>query len=202
MDFWQFIKEKLTPWVVLKPGVTYDILASKEQQQQVEQETQILYDDKLKFLNEEYTEEKEALELHPEPSLLLQVPTTKKEESKQVSSSQLRKIYNTKQSTSSSRNRIGPANYSAMECHGFYGCIDCGSDIDQGCIRNLIIHTSKRMDTSHMLSLSPGDTIHVVYIAPRTKGVLRIRYVTRSKYFSPGSPITSVKVGVEGWDDT
>jgi hypothetical protein len=219
MDFLQFIKNKLLPWSVLKPGVTYDILASPQKEQDIkETKTHLLYtDEKLNFLNEDYTDEKEALNLYPTPIVPINnkeeyvpqeepQPSQEKDDSTRVSFSQLRKIYhNTPQkhsTTTSTSSRIGPANYSAMECHGFYGCIDCGTDIDHGHIRNIIIHTSKRMDTSHMLSLSVGDTIHVVYIIPRTRGVLRVRYITRSKYFSPGSPITSIKVGVEGWEET
>lgn len=212
MDFWQFIKNKLAPWSVLKPGVAYDILATPSskltEEEYAKEETQLLYDDKLAFLNENYTEEKEALELYPKPTLVQEEqeeelpveeePTPPPKESTRVSSSQLRKIYHTKQSLNSSR--IGPSSYSAIQIHGFFGCIDCGTDIDHGHIRNLIIHTSKRLDTSHMLSLTVGDSIHVVYIASRSKGLLKIRYVTRSKYFSPGSPVTSIKVGVEGWE--
>jgi hypothetical protein len=212
MDFWQFIKNKLTPWSVLKPGVAYDIMATPSNKlTEEQQETQILYDDKLAFLNENYTEEKEALDLYPKPTSVqkeeqeqeeVQVeeePTPHPKEETRVSSSQLRKIYHAKQSLNNN-SRIGPSNYSAIQIHGFFGCIDLGTDIDHGHIRNLIIHTSKRLDTSHMLSLAIGDTIHIVYIASRTKGLLKIRYVTRSKYFSPGSPVTSIKVGVEGWE--
>lgn len=76
----------------------------------------------------------------------------------------------------------------------------------QGCYGedHLILHASQRVDKAHMLGVSVGDQIPIVYVdkanGAKRKGVLSVRYVTRSKYFSPGVPVTSVRVGVDGWE--
>jgi hypothetical protein len=111
------------------------------------------------------------------------------------------------------RPRIGPGIYQAIEAHGYFGFIDLDADsrdlllpADPCVDKVLTVHASQRVsDKQHMLTLQPGDLVHVVYLAKSTrgmgmqKGVLEISFVTRSKYFSPGAAVTSMQVGVRGW---
>lgn len=107
------------------------------------------------------------------------------------------------------KKRIGPGQYSAIEVHGFYGLIDvlCDSQGDSlgmsgtGYEKVLIVHTPSRIqDKSPMLNIKPGDFIDIVYIPNLIRGKLEVTFVTRSKYFSPGCPVTSLQVGVLGWE--
>lgn len=104
----------------------------------------------------------------------------------------------TKSRPSSSFKRITPANYDAIEIHGYFGLIYDG--IGSFSEHSVIVHTCNRLDKQHMLGLQPGDDIHVVFLRARKKGVLNVRYITRSQYFSPGVPITSVCIGVDHWE--
>ena len=211
MDFLEFIKQKIMPWGMLTPGVTYDVLAPSSEKKIVEDEDYVnvipplVQEEKLLFLNEPYETHKEPIILNePITQEKETIPSlSKKNDGDVVLSSQVRRMIRRVQRSNKSpldTTRICLSNYGAMEIHGYFGCIDFGEGIESD-LRNLVIHTPKRQDTSHMLSLQVGDTIHVVYIHGKTGGVLRIKYVTRSKYFSPGTPITSVKIGVEGWND-
>ena len=104
------------------------------------------------------------------------------------------------------KKKIGPGQYSAIEVHGFYGFIDVlgdsqGDSCGKGYEKVLIVHTPSRVqDKSPMLNIRPGDTIDIVYIPSLTRGKLEVTFVTRSKYFSPGCPVTSLQVGVLGWE--
>lgn len=92
---------------------------------------------------------------------------------------------------------ITPANYAAVQENNQFGMIHLGKGVyseDQ-----LMLHTRMRQDKQFMLSVKPGDSIPIVYVANKQKGEVYVRYVTRSKYFSPGIPINTVLVGVDGW---
>lgn len=102
----------------------------------------------------------------------------------------------TKQATYTPK-KITPANYDAVETHGFYGLIHVGKGVYSE--DNFIVHTCSRIDKSHMLSLQPGDSVQVINQHTRQPEKLTIRYVTRSKYFSPGVPVSSMQIGVDGW---
>lgn len=102
------------------------------------------------------------------------------------------------------RGRIGPGQYSAIEIHGNYGFIDILQEAYDGGGHEkvLMVHTPSRIpDKTHMLSIQPGDTVDVVYVPDLSRGRLEITFVTRSKYFSPGCPVTSLQVGVLGWKE-
>lgn len=105
-----------------------------------------------------------------------------------------------KQEVSTIQKAIIPANYDALEVHGFYGLIHMGKGSYNE--DNVIAHTSRRTDNQYMLSIQPGDYIPVVFLRAKRKGYVLVRYITRSKYFPPGSPITSISLGVENWDGT
>lgn len=92
---------------------------------------------------------------------------------------------------------ITPRNYDAIQIHGHFGLIDVGTGPYKE--RVLIVHTPKNLDKSHMLSLREGDPINLVYIKRMAKGAVRIRYITRERYFAPGNPVTSIKIGVDDW---
>lgn len=92
---------------------------------------------------------------------------------------------------------ITPGNYAAVQENNQFGMIHLGKGVyseDQ-----LMLHTRMRQDKQFMLSVKPGDSIPIVYVGNKQKGEVYVRYVTRSKYFSPGIPINTVLVGVDGW---
>lgn len=93
---------------------------------------------------------------------------------------------------------ITPRNYDAIEAHGYFGLIYQDSGVYNEHL--VIVHTAPRLDRQHMLALKEGDTIDVVYLRQRKKGQIKVRYVTRSKYFAPGSPVTSLLIGVDTWN--
>jgi hypothetical protein len=95
--------------------------------------------------------------------------------------------------------QIIPANYDALEVHGYYGLIHMGKGAYNE--DNVIVHTSKKHDRRYMLAIQPGDYIPVVFLRGKRKGYVFVRYITRSKYFAPGTPVTSIDIGVENWNN-
>lgn len=95
------------------------------------------------------------------------------------------------------KQKITAKNYAAVQIDGKFGILDCGTGSFNE--QNLILH-STAVDKSAMLGVQPGQKIDFKYVGSRQKGEMVVRYVTRSKYYSPGRPVTSVMVGVDGWD--
>jgi hypothetical protein len=93
---------------------------------------------------------------------------------------------------------VTPANYDALQVHGHFGLIDLGKGVYNE--REAILHTPHVPDRRYLLNLQSGDDIDVVFLRKQEKGRVNVRYVTRSRYFSPGTPVTSVRVGLDGWD--
>jgi len=95
--------------------------------------------------------------------------------------------------------RIQAKNYSAMEKHKKCGIIDTGP-ASTG-IRGLILHMSKGKNTSNFLQeLKIGDILHAYRISDKEPLTLRLRFITPSRYYSPGTKITTLMVGVDERD--
>lgn len=94
--------------------------------------------------------------------------------------------------------RLSSADYQAIDIHGFFGLVDCGDD-GRGC-RVLKAHLTRR---AHLptLEILAGQVIPV--LSTRRKGVrasLRVQYVSRSQYYSPGAKVSTLNVGVSAQD--
>lgn len=90
--------------------------------------------------------------------------------------------------------RMGRAVYSAWETHGSFGLIDAG-ETRQGC-RLVTLHVPQ-FSHGYTLDFVPGDEIHATSIGGKTRAVrLDVHFVTRSKYYPPGTRVTSCVVGV------
>lgn len=93
--------------------------------------------------------------------------------------------------------KVCAANYDAVQVDGQYGLIHtargyCGEEV-------LIVHTPRKKSKEYMLALKEGDDIQVYNRKTKAYVPLTIRYTTRYRYFSPGTPITMIQVGVDGW---
>ena len=95
------------------------------------------------------------------------------------------------------KRKISPMNYDAVQVDADFGLIDVGRGSFNEA--NLVLHSNKQ-DKSRMLGVQAGDKIEIKYVKNKSKGELVVRYVTRSQYFSPGRPVSSVLVGVDGWE--
>ena len=93
--------------------------------------------------------------------------------------------------------RVCPSRYDAIQIHGFFGLINTG--VGSYGENVLIVHTGSRLSKDHMLSLKNGDEIHIINLHEHKNRVLHVRYVSRYKYVSPGTPITTLQIGVDGW---
>jgi hypothetical protein len=97
--------------------------------------------------------------------------------------------------------RITPGAYDAVDALGRFGLLECtwGDRPLPGPGETLLVaHTPPRRDPAGLLALRPGDTLEVLSARPGVAGGgrVRIRFITRTGYFSPGRPITSVALGV------
>ena len=90
--------------------------------------------------------------------------------------------------------RMGRAVYSAWETHGNFGLIDAGES--KGGCRLVTLHVPK-FSHGYTLDLQAGDEIHATSIGgPTRAGRLDVHFVTRNKYYAPGSRVTSCLVGI------
>jgi hypothetical protein len=98
-------------------------------------------------------------------------------------------------------------NYSAVEAvTGGYGLIDRGSQ-EVG-LQTLIMHTPKSRRKQEGLpdgvGVRPGSILKVSSTSKGGgTGLLRVRFVTPTRYYSPGTRITTVSIGVDAadWQD-
>jgi len=107
--------------------------------------------------------------------------------------------------------RLGPSAYQAMDAQGRFGLVECsriaapreGARPQAAPGHTLVLaHTPPGRDPLALLGLCAGGTIRAVDSgggAP-TRGDVRIGFVTRSGYFPPGRPATSVLLGVASAD--
>ena len=97
--------------------------------------------------------------------------------------------------------RITPAAYDAVDAEGRFGLIECtwGDRPQAGPGETLLVaHTPPKRDPTGLLALRPGDTVEVVTTRAGASGggTVRISFITRSGYFPPGRPVTSLALGV------
>lgn len=95
--------------------------------------------------------------------------------------------------------KISPGNYDAVEVNKSYGLIHIGKGAYNE--DNFVLHTRVKDDKTPMLSIQMGDTIDIMNLQTKRKQTLTVRYTTRSRYYSPGVMINTMKVGVDGWSD-
>jgi hypothetical protein len=95
--------------------------------------------------------------------------------------------------------RITPAAYDAVDTRARFGLIE-RRDLAQPWPGQtvLVAHTPPRRDPAALLEVRPGDTIDVLSTRSGAEGwaPLRVQFVTRSHYFAPGRPATSLVLGV------
>lgn len=98
-----------------------------------------------------------------------------------------------------SPDRVTPAAYDAVDVQARFGLIE-RPDLPQPWPGQtlLVAHTPPRRDPAALLDLRPGDTVSVLSTRAGAAGwaPLRVQFVTRSHYFAPGRPVTSVVLGV------
>lgn len=179
----QYKPEQAAPWDYLHPGVSYGLdldapaqetaLAVIEHPPQPEKPEPNQYKWIRRSIGQKNRQEQLARLADPMAQLVISLPLPPK--------------------------RLSPENYSGLEIHGFFGLIDTGEEISKQ--RVIIVHTPPRVDTIHMLSLRVGEEIDFVYVnsKQRRRGKVYVMWIGRSKYCSPGRPITSLRVGVSGW---
>jgi hypothetical protein len=105
--------------------------------------------------------------------------------------------------------RVGPAAYEAVDAQGRFGLIDCAR-LDTGSKARfpragpgqtlLLAHTPPRRDPLSLTTLREGDTLSVLGTHNGGRARLRIEFMTRSGYVSPGHQITSLLLGVASTD--
>ncbi len=95
--------------------------------------------------------------------------------------------------------RITPAAYDAVDARARFGLIE-RRDLAQPWPGQtvLVAHTPPRRDPAALLDVRPGDTLNVLSTRAGAEGwaPLRVQFVTRSHYFAPGRPATSLVLGV------
>ena len=103
--------------------------------------------------------------------------------------------------------RLGSSDYQAVDARGRFGLVECGRAPGDARPRAaagqtlVLAHTPRGQDPLALLDLRPGDRVRV--LSPGGTGQpdeLRIDFVTRSGYFAPGRPVTSVVLGVPSAD--
>jgi len=103
------------------------------------------------------------------------------------------------QFTSKGIPKIKSQNYSAMEIKGTYGLIDMG--VTASGIRSFICHVPKSKNMHYPLNnIKTGNIIHVIKKGTRESVMLRVRYTTPTRYYSPGAKITTLTIGVDERD--
>ena len=103
------------------------------------------------------------------------------------------------QFTSKGVPKIQSQNYSAMEINGKYGLIDMG--VTASGIRSFICHVPKSKNMHYPLNnVKTGNIIHVIKRGTRESVMLRVRYTTPTRYYSPGTKITTLTIGTDERD--
>ena len=107
--------------------------------------------------------------------------------------------------------RLGASAYQAVDSQGRFGLVECsrvavprGGTRPQAASGHTLVlaHTPPGRDPRALLDLYPGGTIRALRAGGDTeaRADLRIGFVTRSGYFPPGRPATSVLLGVSTAD--
>ena len=92
--------------------------------------------------------------------------------------------------------RIQSKNYSAIEKHGRFGLIDMG--IASPGVRCLTLHIPKSRNFLFPLNnLKVGDIINVIKRDTNESLTLCLCFTTPSRYYSPGTRITTLTIGVD-----
>jgi hypothetical protein len=98
---------------------------------------------------------------------------------------------------------VSAQNYAAVEAgQERYGLIDSGAPDSR--TRSLILHVRKNRVPFQVLNyVRPGSVLHVR--RPGRKGTtasapLRVRFTTPARYYSPGCPVTTLAIAVDGAD--
>jgi hypothetical protein len=91
-------------------------------------------------------------------------------------------------------------NYAAVEAGtGRYGLIDRG--VHETGIQTLLMHTPRRRDTEQEPDVRPGSILRVSSTAKGgSSGPLRVRFTTPARYYSPGTRVTTLCIGVDAAD--
>lgn len=105
--------------------------------------------------------------------------------------------------------RLGPSAYQAVDARGRFGLVECcriavpkGGARPQAAAGHTLVlaHAPPGRDPRALLDLYPGGTIRALRAGGGDWADVRIGFVTRSGYFPPGRPATSVLLGVPGAD--
>lgn len=99
--------------------------------------------------------------------------------------------------------QVSASNYAAVEAGaGEYGIIDLGEAIQGGGDRSVLVHVPKRIKAPwRVLSqIRPGSTLSVKTGPGKAGHALRVRFTTPARYYSPGTKISTLVVGVDGTD--
>jgi len=97
---------------------------------------------------------------------------------------------------------VSAQNYAAIEAgKERYGLIDSGAP-DSGRTRSLILHVRKNRVPFQVLNyVRPGSVLHVRRPGKAKRmAPLRVRFTTPARYYSPGCPVTTLALEVDGAD--
>lgn len=100
---------------------------------------------------------------------------------------------------------ISLRNYAAVDSeHGRYGLIDRG--VQETGVQTLVMHVPKRTEEScdALDDVRPGSVLRVSStLSGGLSGSLRVRFTTPARYYSPGTRITTLCIGVDAadWQD-
>jgi hypothetical protein len=99
---------------------------------------------------------------------------------------------------------VSAQNYAAIEAgQERYGLIDSGAP-DSGRTRSLIMHVRKNRVPFQVLNyVRPGSVLHVRRPSKGKRTAtaqLRVRFTTPARYYSPGCPVTTLALEVDGAD--
>lgn len=149
--------------------------------------------------SKEDQEEREAQLEQERPQFLLPEPETK------APASPKRRRRASSGAQASPARLVSAANYAAMEADSDqYGLIDMGTNRADG-TRSLLVHVPRRAQRNGawrvLEQFRPGAVLRVKVAPSGPVLPLRVRYTTPARYYSPGTQVSSLWVGVDepGW---